>query len=208
MLFQYLLSNYEENEPIFLNSIKINGLSDVNLRQQIKKLTDEGKLKRFDTGIYFIPKKSMFKSGSQLSKDKVIEKKYIFDMNYRCGYFTGIMFANQMRLTTQIPMVYEVATNKATKDVRETFIANTRVIVRKPRSFVTEDNYKYLQFLDLLKDIDSYSEITGKELQSRINEYMRKADILFPMLEKYLDLYPDKLYRNMYETGVLNYVPA
>ncbi len=208
MLYQYLLDNFGENEPIFLNTIEIRGVSNTNLRQQIKKLTDAGKIKRFDTGIYFIPKKSIFYSGTQLSKEKVIEKKYLYDENNRCGYITGLMFANQMGLTTQVPMVYEVVTNKATKDVREASIASSRVLVRKPRTTITDENYKYLQFLDLLKDIDSYAEITGENLQIRINEYMKKSGIIFSMLEPYLNLYPDKLYRNLYETRVIYHVSA
>lgn len=48
------------------------------------------------------------------------------------------MLANQMGLTSQVPMVYEVVTNKATKDYRETMMAKTRVIIRKPRVEVTE----------------------------------------------------------------------
>lgn len=45
----------------------------------MKKLTESGQLKRFDTGIYYIPKKSMFRSGSTLSVDEVIRRKYLAD---------------------------------------------------------------------------------------------------------------------------------
>ena len=38
-LYEYLLNNYRLNEPIFLSEIQIEGMSQVNLRQQIKKLT-------------------------------------------------------------------------------------------------------------------------------------------------------------------------
>ncbi|MBQ7839359.1 MAG: hypothetical protein IJ390_02570 [Lachnospiraceae bacterium] len=203
LLYDFLKSNYEENEPIFLSDIKIEGMSDVNIRQQIKKLTDEGMIKRFDTGIYFLPKKSIFRSGSQLSKDRVIELKYLQEQDSRCGYVTGLMFANQLGVTTQVPMVFEVVSNKATKDYRETTLANTRVIIRKPRVTVNEENYRILQFLDLLKDIDLYAEISGEELQRCLLQYMKRATLDFAMLEPYLSCYPDKIYRNMYETRLL-----
>lgn len=61
------------------------------------------------------------------------------------------MFFNQMGLTTQVPMMYEVVSNKATNDYRETSLAKSRVIVRKPKVPVTEKNYKDLQFLDIYK---------------------------------------------------------
>ena len=61
-------------------------------------------------------------------------------------------------------MMYEVVSNKATNDYRETSLAKSRVIVRKPKVPVTEKNYKMLQFLDMLKDVDVYSEVTGKRI--------------------------------------------
>ena len=68
MLFEYLLETYGQNEPIFVSDIRYMDWSTNYIRQQIKKLTDEGKLRRYDTGIYFIPKPSPFRSGSQLSR--------------------------------------------------------------------------------------------------------------------------------------------
>ena len=56
MLFEYLLETYGQNEPIFVSDIRYKDWSTNYIRQQIKKLTDEGKLRRYDTGIYFIPK--------------------------------------------------------------------------------------------------------------------------------------------------------
>ena len=64
-LYQYLTENYKENEPFFLSDIQIEGMTGNNIRQQLKKLTDAEKVKRFDKGIYYLPKKSIFKSGSK-----------------------------------------------------------------------------------------------------------------------------------------------
>lgn len=202
-LYEYLLANYKENEPIFLVDIQIDGMTRTNVRQQIKKLADTGKVKRFDNGIYFLPKKTIFKSGSQLAPEKVLECKYLRDKDKRCGYVSGLMFFNQMGLTTQIPMMYEVVSNKATNDYRETSLAKSRVIVRKPKVPVTEKNYKVLQFLDMLKDVDLYSEVTGKQLQDRLYCYMDDANLSISEMEPYFSYYPDKLYKNLVETRVI-----
>ena len=186
-LYEYLLDNYKENEPIFLADLQVDGMTRTNVRQQIKKLTDTGKVKRFDNGIYFLPKKTIFKSGSQLAPEKV----------------SGLMFFNQMGLTTQVPMMYEVVLNKATNDYRETSLAKSRVIVRKPKVPVTEKNYKALQFLDMLKDVDVYSELTGKPLQDRLYRYMDDANLSISEMEPYFAYYPDKLYKNLVETRVI-----
>lgn len=202
-LYEYLLDNYKENEPIFLADLQVDGMTRTNVRQQIKKLTDTGKVKRFDNGIYFLPKKTIFKSGSQLAPEKVLECKYLRDKDERCGYVSGLMFFNQMGLTTQVPMMYEVVSNKATNDYRETFLAKSRVIVRKPKVPVTEKNYKALQFLDMLKDVDVYSEVTGKPLQDRLYRYMDDANLSISEMEPYFAYYPDKLYKNLVETRVI-----
>lgn len=191
-LYEYLLDNYKENEPIFLADLQVDGMTRTNVRQQIKKLTDTGKVKRFDNGIYFLPKKTIFKSGSQLAPEKVLECKYLRDKDERCGYVSGLMFFNQMGLTTQVPMMYEVVSNKATNDYRETSLAKSRVIVRKPKVPVTEKNYKALQFLDMLKDVDVYSELTGKPLQDRLYRYMDDANLSISEMEPYFAYYPDQ----------------
>lgn len=208
MLYDYLVENYGENTPIFVSELDINGLNESTLRVQLKKMTDAGILKRFDTGIYFIPKKTIFKSDSTISAMQVIEKKYLMNKDKVCGYLSGYMLVNMVGLTSQVPMVYEVVSNNATTDYRKIMISKTRVIVRRPKVPVTNENVRILQFLDLIKDVDVYSEDEGDDLKKRILEIMKKMDITFSALEPYLSYYPEKIYKNMYETGVLAGVSA
>lgn len=207
-VYSYIENNYQPNEPIFLSELNISGMKAVSVRQQMKKLTESGQLKRFDTGIYYIPKKSMFRSGSSLSVDEVIRKKYLADGGNCCGYVGGILFANQLGLTTQVPGVYEVYTNKATTEYRETQLANLRVILRKPYCVIDEKNAVTLQFLDLLKEIVDISEIDGEELTNRLIGYMKKKSIGFESMRQFLPYYPERIYKNMYEVGLLNGVSA
>lgn len=202
-LYQYLIEKYKENEPFFLSDIQIEGMTGNNIRQQLKKLTDIGKIKRFDKGIYYLPKKSIFKSGTQPTLEKVLEYKYLQDNNKRCGYITGLLFFNQLGLTTQVPMQYEIVSNRATNNYRETTLAKSRVIIRQPKITVTENNYMALQFLDMLKDIDVYSEISGIDLQKRLYQYMNDVGLKISDLESYFSYYPDKLYKNLIETRVI-----
>lgn len=209
MLYEYLKYKYQPNEPIFLSNLNIEGISYNNLRQQIKKLVDSGLLVRYDTGIYFIPEPSIFKSGSQLSFNRVVKEKYLLDESReQCGYISGVYFANAVGLTTQVPMKYDIVTNKATKDYREVKLAQSTIIVRKPKIEVTSANHLTLQFLDLIKDIDSLSELEGLSLNNKLRDYIRKANLEFKEIEKYLDYYPDKIYKNMYKVGILNGISA
>ena len=207
-VYSYIENNYQTNEPIFLSELNIPGMKAVSVRQQMKKLTESGQLKRFDTGIYYIPKKSMFRSGSSLSVDEVIRRKYLADGGNCCGYVGGILFANQLGLTTQVPGVYEVYTNKATTEYRETRLANLRVILRKPYCVIDEKNAATRQFLDLLKEIVDISEVDGEEVNNRLISYMKKKSIGFESMRQFLPYYPERIYKNMYVVGLLNGVSA
>lgn len=202
-VYSYLTENYELNEPVFLSELNIPNVKPASLRQQLKKLTDLGKLKRFDTGIYYLPKKSMFRFGSMLSPEVVIRKKYLFDGNNCCGYLSGMILANQLGLTTQVPTVYEVYTNKATTDYRETTLGNIHIIIRRPCVEVNNMNIRALQFLDLVKEVSDISELKGTELTEKLTGYMKSCGLSFDTLKQYFSYYPDRIYRNMYEAGLL-----
>lgn len=203
MLYRHLKGNYGEGKPIMLNEISIDGMSNVNLRQQIKKLVDSGRLKRYDTGIYFISEKSIFASGTMLSKEQVIEQKYLKDQGGVCGFVSGMLFANSIGLTSQIPAVYELVSNKATNDYRELLLAGTRVVLRKPKVKIDDANCRVLQFMELLKDIDVLSELDGPKLESGLKAYMKYAGIEFCDIDRYLGYFPDKIYKNMYRAGLI-----
>lgn len=60
-----------------------------------------------------------------------------------------------------------------------------------------------LQFLDMLKDVDAYSEVSGTALQKRLYQYMLDAGLAISDLESYFSYYPDKLYKNLIKTRVI-----
>ena len=146
----------------------------------------------------------MFRFESALSVNDVISKKYLMDDTGRCGYLSGMMFANQLGITTQVPAVYEVYTNKATTDYRDTTLGDRRVVLRRPYVEVNDGNVCALQFLDLMKEVSEIAELEGKELTDRLLDYMRKKDLGFNTLQQFFPYYPDKIYKNMYEVGLLN----
>lgn len=56
MLKSYLLENYGYNEPIFLNDLKIEWLSENAVRQSVKRLVAKGFLERYDTVVQSLHK--------------------------------------------------------------------------------------------------------------------------------------------------------
>ncbi len=202
-ILNYITKNYKQDEPIFLFDIEIEGMSGDNIRQQIKHLVDKGILKRFDKGIYYIPSKTIINTDSVLSKDRVIEYKYIKNDNNVFGYLSGLKFFNQIGLSTQISMQYDIVSNMATTTYRETNLKNQKVIIRKPKIKIDDNNYKELQFLDLIRDVDIYSELQGDDLKNCLSNYLKKTNLTINKLEPFFKYYPDKLYKNLIETKVI-----
>lgn len=132
-VYKYLSERYQKNEPIFLDRLQMEGMKKAENSQQIQMLADSEKVKVFDKGIYYLPKKSIFKSGALLDVEKVISRLYLEDESGRCGYIGGLLLANQIGLTTQMAAVYEIVTNKAVCDYQETRLAKSRLLLCQPR---------------------------------------------------------------------------
>ena len=203
-LYEYLKSQFPEGEPILLSELTVPEMHMESVRKQMHRLTTDGLLCRFDKGIYFLPRESPYRFRPVIPQDSVIRKKFLYDDSVPCGYFSGPTFANLIGVTTQVPMVCEIRTNKATSDRRVIRLAGLRFVVRKPYVSVNRWNIKELQFLDLLADIMDLSELEGKALTERLKGYMQKSGLCFSRLERYLPHYPDVIYKNMYAVGLIN----
>ena len=133
------------DEPIFIEDIK-NYFK--NIYVYINRLVKKDKLSQFIKGIYYKPTKGVFGS-KPLNVEKVIEKKYIHDEKGTKGYFTGAYLFNKIGLTTQVPKDILIMTNEClgTNDYNN---KNLGVTIRKPKTKINEENYKYLQLFDIL----------------------------------------------------------
>ena len=208
MLYDFLIKTYGQGEPIFLADVSYKDMKPAMLRQAMSKLVEKGQLRRFDKGIYYIPDTSIFPTGALLSSDKVIERRYLSDKGQRCGYISGQNFANQFGLTTQVPMSCTVVSNKATTKERRIRLGQQEIILRQPRCTITKQNFLVLQILDLLADVDRYSEIEQAEARQRFKDYLGRVAMSFSSMEQYLSYYPVKIFKNMYEMGLLYGVSA
>lgn len=207
MLFDYLVSNYEKGEPIFLTDIVIEGMTEENIRYHLKKLTDDGIICRFESGVYYIPKINVFGDQSTLSAETVALHKYVYRKGKRVGFYSGYTLANRLGLSTQVPFKEEITSNYAPAQVREISIKNRKFVIRRPAIPVTEENAYVLQFLDCLKDIDKSAEEDMKACGKILTDYAAEHRITKELVDQFLDYYPLKIYKAIYETGV-KYVSA
>ena len=201
MLYDYILKNYEKDEPIFLSELP--GDSRDYVRQEMKKLVDDGKLERLFNGVYYLSYTTILGTKGKMSIDKYVDKKFIKSNGRVTGYITGIQLANMYGFTTQTPPCIAVCSNEATTKQRKLCIDGRNLIVYKPITEITKENQTALQFLDLMTTIDKYSEISGNLLRMKLKEFVNILNVDFSIVKRYIALFPDRVYRNIYQGGLM-----
>ena len=199
-LYDVLLETYGYNEPILTNEIQFNNYSKPWIYKELKRLCDSGEIKRFEKGVYYIPKKSPL-GMSLLNPAKVVEKKYIKRNEDVCGYYAGYYLLNLLGLSTQVPNIIEIYSNNESSKVRDIRIGSQNIRVRKPRVDITSENAPVLAFLELMNIVDVHS--LDNEKKKTIEKYLSDYNISRKDITKYSPAYPDKAVRTMVESEVI-----
>lgn len=203
MLKTYLMENYGYNEPIFLNDLAIEGLSDNAVRQSVKRLVASGFLERYDNGIYYIPKRDGLLGKSYLDPSMVIMRRYVQNKSEIYGYLTGISFANQLGLTTQMPAVIEIVTNREASNGRMITVGSQRVRIKKPAITVSDSNAELLQLLDTIGQAEKYTELTKEETVETLISYMRKKRFTKEQLSEVSSVLTGATAKKLIEWGMI-----
>lgn len=51
--------------------------------------------------------------------------------------------------------------------------------------------------------IDKYSEISGNLLRMKLKEFVNILNVDFSIVKRYIALFPDRVYRNIYQGGLM-----
>ena len=202
MLLEYINNNYKNGEPILLEEIEYKNKDA--LRQEMKRLTDMGFLVRAYNGVYYKAYKTIFNTNGKMSIEKYIDKKFISESSSKIGYITGLSLANKYGFTTQVPAQIEITSNNATTKQRKVEVDGHILIIYSPVVEINEENISSLQFLDLMQNIDKYSELDGEELNNKLKEFVEKTNVNFNIVKDIISLYPDRVYKNIYNGGLMN----
>mgnify|MGYP003434108255 CR=1 FL=1 len=199
-LFQYLLETFSVNEPILTSEIQFQDYSRPWLYKELNKLCEEGKLIRYERGIYYIPTQTMF-GPSLLDPNKVIIKKYIRSGSDVYGYYSGVTFLSQLKLTTQMPNTIEIYTNNEQSNARGIFVGSQEVLVRRARTPITKENAAVLSFLELMNSVPA--QFIMDDRRSIIERFITENGITRKAISEYVPLFPDKAIRTLVESEVI-----
>lgn len=203
MLYKYLTENYSPGSIIMISDI-VSDAPVSTIRWQLKQLVDTGKLVRVENGVYCLPKKSKLGLPVYPDAQEVANAKYIENGKKRVGYFSGAYFANQIGISTQLPYELEIVTNEAGNPVRKVQICGKGFVLRKSNVKIDDGNYKVLRLLDLLKNFESYNEFEISEAAAKLASYISENQIKKAEVDRYLQYYPDRIYKNIYELRLYN----
>lgn len=202
MLYDYIVDNYEKDEPIFLAELP--GKSEESIRQEMKRLTDEGKVEKLYNDVYHLSYKTILGTKGKVSVDKFVRKRYLEANGKTIGYITGLQLANMYGFTTQNPSCYEVCSNEASDKEEKIYIDGRQIIVYKPVVMISEENRSALQFLDLMSTIDRYSEVGSREFTDKVRTFIDAEGVDFQKVKKYISMFPDIVYKNICEAGLMD----
>ncbi len=208
ILYEYLNENFEKDEPIFLADIALDQLNARQIRYYIKQLADENKIGRFNSGIYYLPKYTIFGQQIPLSPDKIATRKYVKDKSGQFGFYSGNILANQMGLSDQVPYTLEITSSKAPAPVREINIGNQRFIVRRSPVSINDKNCNIVKLLECLSDLDNFIEGRPEDYTDVFSKYCRAYKINKADINEYISYFPKKIYEMAYRTGVETYVSS
>ena len=150
-----------------INIKKAKEITNVNL----KRIADKGKLERFQKGIYYKAKQTPFgKKG--INPDTIAFDVLVKRGHDVIGYETGPALLNKVGLTTQIPRNYHIATNI----YKNKPLYAKNIVVKKPIIEVKSDNYKYLQVLDIISDLDKFP-VDAENPEQIIKNYIKVNNI-------------------------------
>jgi hypothetical protein len=138
---------------------------------KLKRMADKGEIERLQKGIYCHVKQTVFGKVTP-SIDQVLLKTLTIQNGVKIGYESGASLFNRLGMTTLIPRDIEITTNRYGAKLPE----GSHIIVRKPPAFVTDENWKYLQFIDMFDELpDAHTD--AENLEQLLLQYAKRQQL-------------------------------
>ena len=159
-----LINTYKENTPIFISEIKkhFNKEEIPKIYVYLNRLIKTEQLKTYSNGIYY---------KGHITKEDIIEKKYIKDDNNIYGYYIKDFIVSNV-------------CNKGTSYYNKTL----GIKIKRPRIKITNDNHKYLELLDKIR----YNDITKEETYT----FIEQNNLTIKGISKYANISRQNKYLN------------
>ena len=118
-----------------------------------------------------------------LDHRKLIQLKYLKDRDGNVkGYIVGAKLFNKLGLTTLVPNVTDIVTNEC--KYHKQYDRILRVYITKPKIKITNENYRYLQYIDILDNKDNI-HIEAENADEILYSIIDECNLDFEKIIKY-----------------------
>lgn len=186
-IWSWITENIPHGQPIFIDDIKIDGMTYQILKARLSTLcTKKNLIKRIGFGIYAYPE-------DDFTYEDVIEAKYLMRNGHHIGYPTGESALYYLGMITEKPEGYRLATNLETesnKTGRTTKFFDRPLRIKGSVVLVTDGNWQVLMVLDVCVNLKKYLH-GGNEPEARkiLRDYVKKNGLKPEDFSEYQDRY-------------------
>jgi len=187
MYVQTLYYFFQEREPILKDELKkvLQIDNDNSFNQALSNMVLFGVLKRFENGIYYIQSSNKKFEDLKPSIHDIIYKKYL--KNYH-GIRSGEYLLYKYKFTSQVSEYYVILSNNVSSNTRSKKEYKGKVIVSFPKFEIKNDNIQYMEFLEIIKQID-LSDYNFNESIEKLSNLLLDMKLDKDLLVKYSNYY-------------------
>lgn len=138
---------------------------------KLKRMADKGQIERVQRGVYCHIKQTVFGKVTP-SIDEIVIKTLKIQDDKRIGYESGVFLLNRLGLSTLLPREIEITTNRFGAKLPE----DCRILTRKPPVAVTNENWKLLQFIDLVSELPN-AHIDAENPEQLLRQYAKERQL-------------------------------
>lgn len=191
ILLEYI-NKQEPEQPILTEQIakyvvQQTGQTEINVKKAVNvnmaRLEKAGHVVRVSKGIYCRRIPTAF--GYYVPNREVLFcKRLLYEANRVIGYETGLSAMNRLGLVSQMPKRRIIATNLYRKKVPVDIL----IEIRKPPVVINETNYRYLQLLDAISDMDEAPVDTARPkevIHNTAREFGLNTEMLILMARRH-----------------------
>lgn len=184
VLVAAIKKQFTKNELFFLDDIKEKSMTKAAIKEELVRLVQQGFLKRYSYGIYFIP------GEGEPDASEAINMRYIERDGKVFGFYTGEGFISVLNgKNPSLQEKIEIMTNRATSGKKATYAFSKRFTLRKPYVQIDKNNFALNSFL-------SYIAMTPlnkiKENYSVLSNYIKKNHLSAPDVMEMAVYFPAK----------------
>jgi len=138
---------------------------------KLKRMADKGEIERLQKGVYCHVKQTVFGKVTP-SIDEIVIKTLTVQNDTKIGYESGVFLFNKLGLTTLIPRDIEITTNRYGAKLPD----GCHIKLRKPSAVVENENWKYLQFIDMVSQLPN-AHTDAEKPEKLLVQYAKKQQL-------------------------------